>query len=123
MHTVSLRLGRAATWCLLPALAGLPLPAAAQDTPEMLAAMRSALPPVPADVPAWESLPADMRRQMPAFDISAHRWHADPAQTFVLIDGRRVEPDGVAGRELWLREVREDGVVMQFRDQIFFCPR
>lgn len=123
MLTRPLQIGRLATGCLWLALAGPHLPVAAQDTPEMLAAMRSALPPVPADVPDWVSLPAELRQQMPAFNIDMHRWHADPAQSFVLIDGRRVEPDGVAGRELWLREVREDGVVMQFRDQIFLFPR
>jgi hypothetical protein len=57
------------------------------------------------------------------FNIDMHRWHADSAQSFVLIDGRRVEHDGVAGRELWLREVRVDGVVMQFREHFFFHPR
>jgi hypothetical protein len=95
----------------------------AQDTPEMLAAMRAMLPPVPAEVPHWDALPADVRREVSAFNLDMHRWHADPAQAFVLIDGRRVEPDGVAGRELWLREVRQDGVVMQFREQFFFYPR
>jgi hypothetical protein len=97
--------------------------AVAQDTPEMLAAMRAQLPPVPAEVPAFDTLPAELRQQMPAFNIDMHRWHADAAQAFVLINGRRVGPDGVAGRELWLREVRENGVVMQFREQFFFHPR
>ena len=108
---------------LAVALVGMQALVCAQDTPEMLAAMRAALPPVPTEVPTWDSLPADLRQQMPVFNIDMHRWHVDPAQSFVLIDGRRVEPGGVAGRELWLRAVREEGVVMQFRERLFFHPR
>jgi hypothetical protein len=95
---------------------------AAQDTPEMLAAMRSAMPSIPAQVPAFDALPDDVRRQVPLFRIEVHRWHADPAQRFVQIGGRRVAEDGVAGQELWVREVRADAVVMQFRDWFFVQP-
>jgi hypothetical protein len=91
----------------------------AQDTPEMLAAMRAYLPSIPEQVPEFEALPAEFRRQVPPFRVEVHRWHADPAQRFVQIDGRRVMEDGVAGQELWLRQIRADAVVMQFRDRIF----
>jgi hypothetical protein len=30
-----------------------------------------------------------------------------------------VTEDGVAGQELWLRQIRRDSVVMQFRDSLF----
>jgi hypothetical protein len=93
--------------------------AGAQDTPEMLAAMRASLPPVPEQVPDFDSLPAELRRQIPPIRIQGHRWHADPSQRFVQIDGRRVTEDGVAGQELWLRQIRRDSVVMQFRDSLF----
>ena len=99
------------------------LPATAQDTPEMLAAMRGHLPPVPEAVPLREALPAELRADIPPFRIEVHRWHADPAQRFVVIHGRRIEQGGVVDRELWLREVREDGVVLQFRDAFFLQPR
>lgn len=109
---------------LLPVLAALWLvcaigSATAQDTPEMLAAMRAALPPVPEQVPDIASLPPELRRQIPLFRIQGHRWHADPALRFAQINGRRVAEDGVAGQELWLRQIRIHSVVMQFRDGFF----
>jgi hypothetical protein len=107
-------------------LFALALPAApcfAQDTPEMLAAMRAMLPPLPAEVPHRDDLPDDVRASLPTLVVETHRWHADPAQRFILLQGLRVEEGGVAGQELWLREVRADGIVLLFRDVIFFQPR
>ena len=51
-----------------------------------------------------------------------HRWHADPAERFVLIGGRRVNEGDVAGQQLWLREIRRDGLVLQFGDVFFVRP-
>lgn len=102
-----------------------PLPAPAQDaapatdTPETLAAMQALLPPLPAEIPHWDTLPAEMRAALADLRIEMHRWHADPAQRFVMMAGRRIEEGGVIGQELWLREVRPDGVVLQYRDLIF----
>lgn len=93
--------------------------AVAQDTPEMLAAMRASLPPVPEHPPEFDALPPALRQQIPPIRIQGHRWHADPALRFVQIGGRRVTEDGVAGQELWLRQIRADGVVMQFRDTLY----
>lgn len=108
---------------LLATLAiGACLPLAAQDTPEMLAAMRAAMPPVPEVIPAWEELSPELRAQAPVLEIGMHRWHADPAERFVLIGGRRVNEGDVAGQQLWLREIRRDGIVLQFRDVFFLRP-
>ncbi|MGQ0800607.1 MAG: general secretion pathway protein GspB [Pseudomarimonas sp.] len=85
----------------------------------MLAAMRAALLPIPDHVPDFEALPPELRQQIPPIRIQGHRWHADPSQRFVQIDGRRVSEDGVAGQELWLRQIRKDAVVMQFRDSLY----
>lgn len=101
----------------------LALPLTAQDTPEMLAAMRAHLPPVPDEVPERMELPEELRRGIPTVILDVHRWHDDPAQRFVVVDGRRIEEDGVAGMNLWLRRIRKDGVVMQFGDTFFFQPR
>lgn len=94
----------------------------AQDTPEMLAAMRASLLPIPEHVPDLAALPPELRRQMPATRIQGHRWHADPALRFVQIDGRRVTEDGVAGQELWLRQIRKHAVVLQFREHLYVQP-
>jgi hypothetical protein len=93
--------------------------APATDTPETLAAMQSMWAPLPAEIPSWESLPADVRRELSAFHIEMHRWHVDPAQRFVMVGGRRVEEGGVLGQELWLREIRPTCVVVQYRKLIF----
>jgi hypothetical protein len=98
------------------------LPAAAQDTPEMLAAMRAAMPPVPETVSLKDELPPEIRAQLPELDIGLHRWHADPNQRFVLIGGRRVDEGEVAGQQLWLRQIRRDGNVLQFGDIFYFLP-
>jgi hypothetical protein len=98
-------------------------PVPATDTPETLAAMQALLPPLPAEIPHWDTLPAGTRAALADLRIEMHRWHADPAQRFVMMTGRRIEEGGVIGQELWLREVRPDGVVLQYRDLIFQRPR
>ncbi|MEZ5546006.1 MAG: general secretion pathway protein GspB [Lysobacteraceae bacterium] len=95
----------------------------AQDTPEMLAAMRTHLPPVPENVPERAALPEELRREIPAVRLETHRWHVEPAQRFVIVHGRRIEEDGVIDRDLWLRRIRKDGVVLQFGNTLFFQPR
>lgn len=104
-------------------LSGIAMPLSAQDTPEMLAAMRAHLPPVPDEVPERDALPEALRAGLPATVLETHRWHADPAQRFVILRGRRIEEGGVADRDLWLREIRPHGAVFQFRDTFFFQPR
>lgn len=94
----------------------------AQDTPEMLAAMRAAMPAVPAVVPPWDELTAAQRAEIPRLKIGMHRWHREPGERFVLIGGRRVGEGEVAGQDFWLREIRPDGIVLQFRDTFFFHP-
>lgn len=110
-----------AAW--LAALLGCGAVARADDTPELLAAMQAALPPLPETVPHYEELPAQLRARMPPVDLGMHRWHGQPASRFVMIGGRRVHEGGVAGLQLWLREIRRDGVVLQYGDTIFFLPR
>lgn len=97
--------------------------APASDTPETLAAMRAMLLPLPAEIPEWEALPADVRKELADFRLGMHRWHADPAQRFVVVGGRRVAEGGVLGQELWLREVRPEAVVLQYRKQVFLRAR
>lgn len=106
------------------AMAGaLPMPVAAQDTPEMLKAMQSHLPPIPAEVPPRSALAPELQSAIPKFRLEVHRWHDDPAQRFVTIHDRRIEDGGVVDRDLWVRAIRPDGVVFQFREAFFFQPR
>lgn len=104
-------------------LSGAPAPCGAQDTPEMLAAMRAAQPPVPEKVPTLDELPPALRAQLPTLRVDMYRWHADAGERFLIVGGRRIAEGGVAGKELWLRQIRADGLVLQFRDTWFFQPR
>lgn len=88
----------------------------------MLAAMRAAMPPLPAQVPHRDELPAGLRARLPALEVGMHRWHEDPRERFVLISGRRVNEGDVAGQQLWLREIRRDGLVLQFGDDFYLHP-
>jgi hypothetical protein len=89
----------------------------------MLAAMRGMLPPVPADVPHRDQLPDEVRQSLPTVVVQSHRWSEQPSERFVMMQGRRIDESGVIDRDLWLREVRPDGVVLQFRDVFFFQQR
>lgn len=100
-----------------------PMTGAAQDTPEMLAAMRSHLPPVPAEVPPRSALAAELLVAIPEFRLEVHRWHEDPSRRFVTIHARHIVEGGVVDRDLWVRAIRPDGVVFQFRETFFFQPR
>jgi general secretion pathway protein B len=104
-------------------LFGVPAVGDAQDTPEMLAAMRASMPPVPEQVPTREELSPTERADLPTLRVDMHRWHANPAERFVITGGRRIAEGGVAGQELWLRQIRPDGLVLQFRQTFYLQPR
>lgn len=110
--------------CLaLVLLPGAATPLVAQDTPDMLAAMQAHLPPLPDTVPARDDLPEALRAALPAISFDTHRWHATPAERFIIFRGRRVEEGGVVDRDLWLREIRPEGAVFRFHNAFFFQPR
>jgi general secretion pathway protein B len=106
-------------------------PPEATPTPESAAASA----PPPAKTPAtaaapdastlptiWE-LPFATRKDIPALDLSMHVYSSDPKQRFVVIKGdRHVEGDEVAS-DLVLREIRQDGLVLEYKGQKFFFPR
>ncbi|HEV7491460.1 MAG TPA: general secretion pathway protein GspB [Rhodanobacteraceae bacterium] len=74
-------------------------------------------------VPSIWDLPFATRKDLPAIDLSMHVYSADPKQRFVVIKGeRRVEGDEV-GSDLILREIRQDGLVLDYKGQRFFFPR
>jgi general secretion pathway protein B len=70
----------------------------------------------------WE-LPYAARKDIPAIELSMHVFSSDPKQRFVVIKGdRHVEGDEVAS-DLVLREIRQDGLVLEYKGQKFFFPR
>jgi general secretion pathway protein B len=105
-------------------------PPVAAPAPESTAAT----PPAPAKAPTaaapdasalptiWE-LPFATRKDIPALELSMHVYSSDPKQRFVVIKGdRHVEGDEVAS-DLVLREIRQDGLVLEYKGQKFFFPR
>jgi general secretion pathway protein B len=74
-------------------------------------------------LPSVWDLPFATRKELPAIDLSMHVYSADPKQRFVVIKGdRHVEGDEV-GTDLILREIRQDGLVLDYKGQRFFFPR
>ena len=70
----------------------------------------------------WE-LPYSTRKDLPAIELSMHVYSSDPAQRFVVVKGdRHVEGDEL-GQDLYLREIRQDGLVLEFKGQRFVYPR
>ena len=55
--------------------------------------------------------------------MSMHVYHRDSARRFVIIDGQRVNEDGVLGNQLWVREIRPEGAVLEYRSLRFLLPR
>jgi general secretion pathway protein B len=68
-------------------------------------------------------LPFSLRKALPEIKLSMHVYAADAAQRFVILnDSRMLEGDKTAD-DVILREVRPDGVVLEFQGQRFFYPR
>jgi general secretion pathway protein B len=76
----------------------------------------------PALLSIWE-LPYSTRKDLPAIDLTMHVYSSNPAQRFVVIKGdRHVEGDEI-GQDLVLREIRQDGLVLEYKGQRFLFPR
>ncbi len=99
-----------------PAVAG-----AAQPTPSPtpVTATAKAAP----DLPMYYELPFNVRKDLPALNVSMHVYAAVPEQRFVVIDGERKSEGEVVKDGLTLREIRSDGIVLDLRGQRFFYPR
>lgn len=113
-----------------PKAGAVPTPPAAAPAPEPA----TTTPPAPANAPTaattqgaalptiWD-LPFATRKDIPALDLSMHVYSSDPKQRFVVIKGERhVEGDEI-GSDLTLREIRQDGLVLDYKGTKFFFPR
>lgn len=71
---------------------------------------------------AWE-LPYATRKDLPPITLTMHVYSDEPKKRFVIVnDGRHVIDDDL-GNGLVLREIRADGVVLEFQNQRFVYPR
>ena len=75
----------------------------------------------PALPTVWD-LPYATRKDIPEIELSMHVYSSDPKQRFVVIKGERhVEGDELS-EDLVLREIRQDGIVLDFKGKAFFYP-
>ncbi|HEY0181141.1 MAG TPA: general secretion pathway protein GspB [Dokdonella sp.] len=92
-----------------------PLPAAAPKP----AAATPAEPPLPS---IWD-LPYASRKDIPDLALTMHVYASDPADRFVVVKGdRHVEGDDL-GDGLVLKQIRPDGIVLEYKGQRFVYPR
>ena len=75
------------------------------------------------DVPSYYDLPFATRKALPQLRMSMHVYTADPKQRFVILDGARMVEGDATTDDVTLREIRPDGVVLEFQGQRFFFPR
>ena len=70
----------------------------------------------------WE-LPYSTRKDLPAIDLSMHVYSSDPKLRFVVIKGDRHAEGDELGQDFILREISQDGLVLEYKGQKFFYPR
>lgn len=92
-----------------------------QPHPEAAPQPASAAPKL--DIPTYYDLPFATRKSLPQISMSMHVYTADPKQRFVILDGTRMVEGDTTSDSVTLREIRPDGVVLEFQGQRFFFPR
>ena len=99
-----------------------PAPVATAPAPAATAPMARSKPNQPA-VPSLFELPYAKRKDIPPIELTMHVYSADPAGRFVVIKGeRRVEGDDL-GDGLVLKQIRADGIVLDYKGTEFAFPR
>ncbi|HEY2397229.1 MAG TPA: general secretion pathway protein GspB [Rudaea sp.] len=101
----------------------LPAPAPTPPQPAPTSPAPAAVAPAAPDMPLYYELPFNVRKDLPTLIVSMHVFAALPAQRFVVIDGERKVEGETIKEGLTLREIRADGIVLEFRGQKFFYPR
>lgn len=74
-------------------------------------------------LPMMFELPLGMRKALPALKVTMFVYSEDRARRFAIIDGKRVNENGVMGNDLNLIEIQRDGMVLDFRGTRFLLPR
>ncbi|MEP7042570.1 MAG: general secretion pathway protein GspB [Dokdonella sp.] len=110
----------AATPNAAPAVPTAAAPSTAAATPMPHAAATAAAQPALPSV--WE-LPYATRKDIPELALTMHVYATDPAQRFVVIKGERHAEGDDLGDGLVLKEIRADGMVLDYKGQRFVYPR
>lgn len=107
--------------------AAAPAPAPAPSTTSPAAAARTP-PPAPARpaepaLPSIWDLPYATRKDLPELQLTMHLYSSDPAERFVVIKGERHVQGDDLGDGVVLKEIRADGMVLEYKGQRFVYPR
>ena len=76
----------------------------------------------PALPSVWE-MPYSVRKDLPALALTMHVYSSVPAERFVVVEGERHVEGDELGDGVTLREIRSDGIVLDFKGQRFVYPR
>jgi general secretion pathway protein B len=68
-------------------------------------------------------LPYATRKGLPEITLTMHVYSADPRGRFVIVEGDRHMEGDTLGGGVTLREIRPDGMVLDFHGQQFLYPR
>ena len=104
----------------MPAPPARPVPATPPAPPA--AAVAPAPGPGPT-LPRLGDLPAGERNALPPLKVSMHVYADEPAQRFVIVDGRRHVEGDVVAEGLVVGEIRRDGVVLSLHGRALLLPR
>ncbi|MBP7623032.1 MAG: general secretion pathway protein GspB, partial [Xanthomonadales bacterium] len=74
-------------------------------------------------VPMLFELPLATRQALPPLKVTMRVYHQDPTLRFAIIDGKRVNEQGVVGNELNLIEIQRDALLLEYRGTRFLLPR
>lgn len=74
-------------------------------------------------LPMMFELPLATRKALPALKVTMFVYSEDRSRRFAIIDGKRVNENGVMGNDLNLIEIQRDGMVLDFRGTRFLLPR
>lgn len=72
---------------------------------------------------SYDDLPLDIRRELNRPHLSILFYADEPDERYAMINGFRGREGLPVGRELWIHEIRPDGVVMRIENQFFLIER
>jgi len=69
-----------------------------------------------------QALPVAIARRLPQHKITLHAYSAIPAERFIIMNTQRMQEGEETNQGLRVKEIRHDGVVLEFEGQRFFKP-
>ena len=74
-------------------------------------------------LPRLADLPASERNALPPMNVTMHVFADDPAQRFVILDGRRYGEGATPADGVVIQEIRRDGLVLSLGGRDVLLPR